>query len=70
MAMPSGTGGGFGAVATAVDEIDVKHLHDLPAFGAAHAGASHRRTGLEILMPGLAQCRYMQERVAVIGVEG
>ena len=27
-------------------------------------------TGLEILMPGLAQCRHMQERVAVIGVEG
>src|SRR5688572_26316692 len=50
--------------------IDVEHLHDLPAFGAAHAGASHCRTGLEIFMPGLAQCRYMQERVAVIGVEG
>src|SRR5476651_2507512 len=50
--------------------IDFDHLHDLPALRAAHAGAHDGCPRLEILMPGLSQCRYMQERVAVIAVEG
>src|SRR5689334_1709747 len=50
--------------------VDVEDSHDLPALRAAHASAYDRGAGLEILMPGLAQCRHMQERVAVVAFKG
>jgi hypothetical protein len=61
-------GGGLGVVLTRVDESTSSTFMTCQPFGPRTPN-KHRGAGLEILMPGLPQCRYMQERVAVVSLE-
>jgi hypothetical protein len=70
MGMPSGAGGGLGAVETAVDESTSSTFITCQPLGPADAAHKYSGAGLEVLMPGLPKCRHMQERVAVVAFEG